>query len=799
MDESTADAPFRDPARPLAERVEDLLGRMTLEEKVAQLGCSWSVYLVKDEEFSVERARAVLGDGIGQVTRIGAATGLRPRESAAFLNRIQRFLREETRLGIPALVHEESVAGFTARDADQFPQAIGLAATWDPELLGAVAETIRAQMLAVGARLTLAPVLDIARDPRWGRVEETYGEDPYLASRLGVAWVRGIQGEDLARGVAATGKHFIGYGVSEGGRNHKPAHIGARDLREVFARPFLAAIHEARLRCMMNAYNEIDGLPCGGSAEILDDFLRSELGFDGLVVADYFTTNRLIEAHRVAGTKSEAAKMALEAGLDCELPATDCYSRLPRLIEKGLLEEAVVDRSVRRVLALKFELGLFEESSVEAEVADVPYQTAAARALARRAAAQSVVLLENDGLLPLRPDLQRVAVVGPAADDERLLEGDYHYPAHLEIIYRRSEEDAGGILPRPEETAFRAGAYFPPMVTPLAGLRAALPDAEFVHARGCGVLSEARDGIEEAVAAARAAEVAIVFVGGRSGLVPGCTVGEFRDAAHLELTGIQQELVDAVLATGTPTVVVLVGGRMFAVPQLAGCAPALLAAFVPGEEGGHGIADVLCGKTDASGRLPVSLLHHAGQIPLHSGQKWAAGNAMGRFTPDHIDAPAEPLFPFGHGLSYARFLWSDPAVDAAASTVDEIAAEISCTVENTSERAGVEIVQLYVQDRVASVTRPVQQLAGFARVELAAGAAARVRFRLHRSQLALYDRDMRFVVEPGAFGFRLSRSAADTVLDGEFHLAGEVAEVDARHVVATAVAVEALPPQRLGG
>ena len=424
MEEMISAAPFRDPARSLEERVEDLLARMTLAEKVAQLGCSWSVFLVEDEAFSAARARSMLSDGIGQVTRIGAATGLRPRESAAFLNEIQRFLLEETRLGIPALVHEESVAGFTARDADQFPQAIGLAATWNPQVVREMAEVIRAQMLAVGARLTLAPVLDIARDPRWGRVEETYGEDPYLAARLGVAYVQGLQGEDLAEGVAATGKHFIGYGLSEGGRNHKPAHIGSRDLREVYARPFLAAIHEARLRCMMNAYNEVNGLPCGGAAEILDDFLRGELGFDGLVVADYFTTNQLIDAHRVAATKADAAKMALEAGLDCELPATDTYAHIPDLVAEGVLDESLVDRSVRRVLALKFELGLFEKPFVAAEASDAPYQTAATRSLARRAAAQSVVLLENDGILPLRADLQRIAVVGPAADDERLLGGE---------------------------------------------------------------------------------------------------------------------------------------------------------------------------------------------------------------------------------------------------------------------------------------------------------------------------------------------------------------------------------------
>ena len=789
MDVSLREAPYRDATLPREARVADLLGRMTLAEKVAQIGCTWSVFLVEDEAFSEERARTMMADGAGQVTRIAAATGLRPRENAAFMNRIQRFLLDETRLGIPAIVHEESVGGFTARDADQLPQGIGLAATWNPDLVGQGADLIRQQMVAVGARLSLSPVLDVARDPRWGRVEETYGEDPYLAARMGVAYVRGLQGDDLCHGVAATGKHFIGYGISEGGHNHKPAHIGSRDLREVYARPFLAAIQEADLRCMMNAYNEVDGLPCGGSAEILDDLLRRELGFGGLVVADYFTTNQLITAHRVAGTKSDAALMALEAGLDCELPSTDCYAEVEQLVETGALAESVVDRSVARVLDLKFALGLFENPFVEEEIAAASYQTPQARGLSRKLAAQSVVLLENDGTLPLRADLKRIAVIGPAADDERLLEGDYHYPAHLEIIYRPSEEDAGAILPRPDEQAFAAGPFFPPIVTPLAGLQEAFPDATLTHIRGCGVSNPDEREIPAAVEAAAAAEVAVVFVGGRSGLVPGCTSGEFRDAAHLELTGAQQELVAAVLATGTPTVVVLVGGRIFAVPEIAGRAGALVAAFLPGEEGGHGIADVLSGVVDASGRLPVSMLHHAGQIPLHSGLKWDAGSAMGNFEPDYIDAPSEALYPFGHGLSYTQFRCTDAEV-CAGTTADDCILAIDCTLQNVGDRDGVEVLRLEIQDLVASVTRPVCQLAGFARIALAAGASVRVRFQLDRSQLGLYDRQMQFIVEPGDVRYRITGGAVETPIDGVASIGGDIVALDAQQIIPTEVVVE---------
>jgi beta-glucosidase len=789
MSSALESPPFRDPSLPTERRVEDLLSRMTLAEKVAQLGGVWSTALVEDERFSPGRAEKLLRNGAGQVTRIGGSTGLRPREIAAFTNEIQRWLVAETRLGIPTIVHEESTGGLTARDADQFPHGIALASTWDPDLAEAIGAVIRAQMVAVGARHTLAPVLDVARDPRWGRVEETYGEDAYLASRIGVGYVRGVQGSDrpdaqhgdLSRGVAATGKHFLGYGLSEGGHNHKPAHIGPRELREVYARPFLAAIQEAGLRTVMNAYNEVDGLPCGGAAEILDDLLRRELGFDGLVAADYFTTRLLIDSHRVAGDKREAAKMALEAGLDVELPSLDCYLELTALVEDGVLAIATIDRSVRRVLRLKFELGLFESPTVDPDAAPRAYQTEATRALARRAAVQSIVLLRNEGgLLPLSRDLRRVAVLGPAAADVRLLEGDYHYPAHLEIIYRRGGEPAG-ILPRADEVAFRAGPFFPPMVTPLEGIRAAVGSGtEVVHARGCGVSSDDA-GIAEAVAAARGADVAVLCLGGRSGLVDGCTSGEFRDASSLRLTGLQERLAAEIVATGTPTVVVLLNGRVLSLADLT--APALVEAWLPGEEGGHAIADVLFGAANPSGRLPVSLPRDVGQVPIYHSRKWATGKVIA-FDADYVDLAATPLFPFGHGLSYTRFEYADLAIAPATAAIGE-PIEIALTLRNAGDRAGAEVVQLYVQDAVASVTRPIQQLAGFARVELAPGEARLVTFRLDASQLAFYDRRMRFVVEPGEFQIRVGASSDDIRLEGTFTYEGEARELDPKRIVPT--------------
>jgi beta-glucosidase len=737
---------WRDPTRSAEERARDLVGRMTLDEKLAQLGCVWSTALVEGGAFSETRAASLLAQGTGHVTRIGAATGLRPRESAAFANRIQRFLREHTRLGIPTIVHEESCAGFTARDATQFPQAIGLASTFDPELVEAVAEVIRVQMRAVGARQTLAPVLDVTRDPRWGRTEETYGESAYLASRIGVAYVRGLQTDELRQGVAATAKHFLGYGFSEGGLNHAPAHLGPRELREVVAAPFAAAIREARLASVMNAYNEVDGLPCAGSAAILDELLRGELGFDGVVVADYFAVRLLADFHRVAADKREAACQALRAGLDVELPALDCYGApLRSAIESGDLEPELVDRSVARLLRLKLELGLFESPFVDEGRAPAVFDTPQQRELARRAGRESMVLLKNeDALLPLAAGLGSVAVIGPCADDVRLLQGDYSYPAHLEMIYEnpRRRRPAQDVLPRPDRDAdaagtaqFEPGPFAVPMVSLLEGVRGVVSsDTEVVHARGCGITGEERAGFDEAVAAARRASVAIVAVGGKSGLTPSCTSGEFRDAAGLDLPGVQQELLEAVVATGTPTVLALVCGRPLALPWAAEHVPAIVQAWIPGEEGGAALAEILFGLASPSGRLPISLPRSSGQVPVHHDHK--SGGGRSQMLGDY-------------------------------------------SIANVGDRPGEEVVQLYLSDVVASVTRPVKQLVGFARVALEPSQTRRLRFAVDPSQLAFYDTEMRLVVEPGEVRVMLGASAADIRLEASVETRGKPLELEA--------------------
>jgi beta-glucosidase len=739
-----------------------LLTRMTLDEKLAQLGCVWCGALVDGDTFSADKARTHLGNGIGEITRIGATTGLRPQERAAFANSIQRFLVEETRLGIPAIVHEESTAGLCARDATQFPQAIGLAATWDPELVEHIATVIREQMRATGARHTLAPVLDVSRDPRWGRAEETYGEDPYLVSRIGVAYVRGLQTDDLRNGVAATGKHFLGYGLSEGGLNHAPVHLGARELREVFAEPFRAAIAEAGLATVMNAYNSVDGLPCGGSAAILTHLLRDELGFDGVVVGDYFTTVLLITHHKVARGLHGAAKRAIEAGLDVEMPEISAYGKpLRELVESGKIDEALIDRSVARVLRLKFELGLFDDPFVSEPDVSRVFDLASNDALARRAARESFVLLQNEGaLLPLASDLRSVAVIGPAADDERLLQGDYSYPAHTEIVWSAGVDRS--ILPTPAEavaSAFAPGPYYPPSTTPLQGVRAAVAaTTNVVYERGCAVNDDDRSGIDAAVSAARQSDVAIVCVGDRSGLLADCTSGEFRDVSDLALPGVQRELVEAVAATGTRTVLVVMAGRPHALGALADLVDAILYVWAPGQAGGAALADVLFGLEAPSGRLPVSLPRGVGQVPVYHGHR--SGGGRSQMLGDYVDGPTSPQWPFGFGLSYTTFDITHLAV-TPAEPVTGAPFTVEVDAINTGSRAGTEVVQCYLRDDIARVARPVRVLAGFARVELEPGASERVTFEIDPRRLAYYDEEMRLVIEPGTCTVMVGVSAED--------------------------------------
>jgi beta-glucosidase len=780
-------ANHRDGTGSVSERVDDLLARMTIDEKLAQLGGVWVTDLLEDGAFSPALADDRLRHGIGHVTRVAAATGFVPAESAVVANDVQAYLQARTRLKIPAVVHEEACAGYMARDATCFPQAIGQASTWDPPLIEAMGQVIATQMRAVGAHHALAPVLDLTRDPRWGRVEETYGEDPYLVARMGIAYIRGVQGTDLADGVVATAKHFLGYGMSEGGLNWAPVRLMPRELLEVFAAPFEAAIAEAGVASAMNAYHELDGVPCGASPELMVDLLRDRLGFDGTVVSDYFAIAMLHAYHRVAADKTEAAAMGLRAGIDVELPAHDCYGDPLRLgLERGDIDPSWIDTAVRRILEQKFRLGLFERPLVDAARAPAVFDTAEQRALARRMAQRSLVLLKNEGpLLPLREDLASIALIGPGAADVRLLQGDYHYPAHVEVMF-----EAQGNLPAPTPmlAADVAGLadHYPPMVSLLAGLEARVgPGTRIHHARGCDVAGTSTAGFDEAVAAARRADVAVVVVGDRSGLTDDATCGEARDRADIGLPGVQEALVEAVAATGTPIVLVLLSGRPLGLAPIADRVSAILEAWLPGAEAGHAVAAVLFGDENPGGKLPISFPRSAAQIPVYYAHKASGGRS--HWKGDYVDMPTSPLYAFGHGLSYTEFAYGDLRIEPAEVPPDGHVT-VSLELRNTGARAGDEVVQLYLRDPVASVTRPVKELKGFVRLTLQPGEARRVTFDLPVALTGFYDRHMDFVVEPGVVEIMIGAASDDVRLAGSFTVTGTTTPV-ARKVFASHVTV----------
>ena len=786
---TTIDARYRDASLPVDARVADLLARMTLEEKIAQLGSLWSFELFRSEtELDPERMRDRLAEGIGQVSRVAGATNLGPVAAAEAGNVIQRVLVEETRLGIPALLHEETLHGLLARDAPIYQQSIGAAAAFDPELVEAIATAIRHRMRAIGATFALAPVLDICRDPRWGRIEETYGEDPYMAAVLGRAYVRGLQGDDLATGVAATAKHFAGHGLAEGGFNQAPVHVGPRELREEQMLPFEVAVRDAGLAGVMPAYCDVDGVPCHVSRDLLTNVLRGEWGFDGVVASDYTALQMLVTEHRLTPELGTAAAMALRAGMDSELPATAAYGApLRQAIEDGRVDGLLVDLAVERLLRLKFRLGLFERPYVDPpSLAALAEMDAEERSLARDLARRSIVLLENDGTLPLAERGGTIAVVGPIADSARELLGDYAHLLHIETL--REMRHRANPFGFPENEVINPVDELSGIATILDALRERFGADRVAFARGVGLRDGDDAGIAEAVAVARDADVAVVVVGERSGLTDDATAGEARDRRDLGLLGRQQELLEAVVATGTPTVLVVVSGRPAAVEWAAEHCAAVLFAWVPGDSGPAAIAEVLAGDADPGGRLPVTVPRSVGQVPLTYRHHPTGGKS--NWKTDYVDGPSSPLWPFGHGRSYASFRIDHLALDKSILDTAGDAVTVRVDVTNTGSRAGDEVVQLYVRDEEASVARPVKELRGFQRLHLTPGECRTVAFRLSTEQLAYFDAEMRRVVESGTVRVFVGRSSADLPLTAELALVGPTVELVERHDYVTETAVE---------
>jgi beta-glucosidase len=736
--------PYKDPRQPLEVRVSDLLARMTLEEKVAQLQGLWiKKTTIQDDQgvFSPEKAKTVMPHGLGQISRpsesgppgpLARPTAREPRAHAEYVNAIQKWARESTRLGIPLMFHEEALHGLAAPRGTHFPVPMALASTWDPELLERIMSAAAAEARARGCQQVLSPVLDLARDPRWGRTEETYGEDPYLVSRLGVAAIRGYQGPalPLAPGkVFATAKHFAAHGPNEGGVNTAPASFGERLLREELLAPFQAAITEAHPYAVMPSYNEIDGVPAHQNRWLLHDVLRGEWGFPGLVVSDYFAIKQLQDRHGTAADLAEAARRSLLAGVDIELPDPDAFPTLVEQVKDGRVSLAAIDTAVARVLRAKFLAGLFEEPFVDPAQAEAATNTPEHQALALDAARRAIVLLKNEsGLLPLdRQHVKTLAVIGPNAKGVHL--GGY------------SREPGRG-------------------VDVLEGVtRAAGKGVRVVYSEGVAITegvdwwadkvvmgdpAKNRARIQQAVAVARGADVVLLVIGtNESTSREAWEDTHLGDVTDLDLQSQQQELVDAVRATGKPVVVLLLNGRPLSITRVAETVPAILEGWYLGQEGGTAVGEVLFGDVNPGGKLPISFPRHVGQLPIYYSRKPTS------FRP-YLDRTRDPLFAFGHGLSYTTFEYGGLTV-SPASIGPAGDATVTVTVRNSGKRAGDEVVQLYVRDVVASVTRPRRALKGFRRVTLGPGESREVSFRLTPAELSLLDADGRRVVEPGTF------------------------------------------------
>ena len=760
---------WRDPRCDTETRVQALLVGMSLPEKLAQLGSYWPQPDESPERgdvapmeaaFEVGRSspEEAMAHGLGHLTRVFGTAPVDPIEGRERVRALQQRATSN-RWGIPAIVHEECLTGFTTMGATTYPAPLAWGATFDPDLVRQMAAAIGSDMAAVGVQQGLAPVLDVVRDYRWGRVEECLGEDPYLVGTLGTAYVEGIQGA----GVIATLKHFAGYSASKAARNHAPVSIGARELNDVILPPFEMAVRLGRAGSVMNSYADLDGIPAAAHDYLLTDLLRRQWGFGGTVVSDYWSVPFLDLVHRVTPDRESSGELALRAGIDIELPETDGFAALASLVDAGRVDESVVDRAAGRILRQKIELGMLDPdwSAVpgpEASGADVDSERN--RSLARSVAEESIVLLSNDGLLPLSTATTRVAVVGPCAANPRTMLGCYSFANH--VLAHHPSADLGIEVP-----------------TLLDALRAQLPRATIEHATGVPIRDEDRTGLAAAVSASQSADVCVVAVGDLAGLFGAGTSGEGCDATDLSLPGIQEELVEAVLGSGTPVVLVVISGRPYALGAFADRCSAIVQAFLPGQEGAPAIAGVLTGSVTPSGRLPVGVPAVPGGQP---GTYLAP--PLGRHNEGISNLDPRPLFPFGHGLTYSAFEYAE--LELSSSRIDAAGQiELSVTVCNTGSVDADEVVQLYISDEVAQVVRPVRELIGYLRTRISAHEARRVSFVVHADRTSFTGRDGERIVEPGWFTVAIGRSSEDIRLEARVEITGEVRTLPGERVMTT--------------
>ncbi|KQM69128.1 glycoside hydrolase family 3 N-terminal domain-containing protein [Sphingomonas sp. Leaf20] len=752
--------PYKDPSQPVAARVEDLLRRMTLEEKVAQMIGIWEKKSdIQDAkgDFSSQKASRAFPNGLGQITRPSDKRGVTvsnnaagvaadavnrtARETAEYVNAAQRWAVEQTRLGIPMIMHEEALHGYVARGATSFPQAIALASSWDPSLVERVFGVAAREMRARGANLALAPVVDVARDPRWGRIEETYGEDPVLVSEMGLAAIRGFQGTTLPlqpNKVMVTLKHMTGHGQPENGTNVGPANISERTLRENFFPPFERAVKELPVQAVMASYNEIDGIPSHANKWLLEDVLRREWGYKGSVVSDYFAIKELNTRHKLYGTDMAAAgRRALDAGVDMELPDAEGWATLAQMVKSGKVPQEQVDNAVRRILTMKFQMGLFENPYANARTAEASTATPDAIALAREAAVRSMVLLKNqNNLLPLDPGkVGKMLVVGTHARDTPI--GGYSdVPKHVVSVLEGMQQAAQG----------RFSVDYAEGVRLTRSRQWAADKVELVSPAENAPL------MEEAVRKAAQADTILLVLGQNEQLSREAWADQhLGDRQKLDLIGEQNALASRLFATGKPVVVVLLNGGPLAATYLEANAPAIVEGWYLGQETGNAVADVVLGRANPGGKLPVSIPRSESQLPIFYNHKPTARRG-------YLFESTSPLYPFGYGLSYTSFDVGAPRLTKSTIGRDETV-RVSVDVANTGRRAGDEVVQLYVRDDQATVTRPVLELKHFQRVTLQPGEKRTMTFDLKPADLAFWNAEIHRVVEPGTFTISAGNSS----------------------------------------
>ncbi len=766
------------------QKVKDLLGSMSLDEKISQLTSARADYIRdKKGKFSNKLAMKYMKHGIGQLTRTFGSFGPEHMDaykiSARVNNEAQRFLLTKTRLKIPAMVHEECLAGPLGYGSSVFPQAIGLGCTFDPDTIEKMTSIIKRQIRGMGGHQGLAPVLDVQRDARWGRTEETFSEDHYLVAAMGAAYIMGLQGKDLRSGVIATVKHFAGHGWSEGGRNLAPAHLTPREFHEQFLFPFEVAVRFAETYSLMNAYHEVDGIPCASSRELLTEILRERWGFKGIIVSDYMAIPMLHTHHKALGSLKEAAVAALEAGLDIELPERYCYGKpLKQAFKEGLISIETINLSVSRMLKVKYLLGLFDNPFVNEKKSAKNFDTPWDRKFARELASKTFVLLKNDGVLPLdMKKIKKLAVVGPNADTTRCLFGDYHITAHWNA---------------PKDSIR--------MVSILEGIKNKCgKKVQVLYAQGCkhnvttavgpetpanmfeGGKDMDRSGLAQAAVVARQADAVIACIGDYSGIFFKGLSGEGCDRENIRLMGAQEDLLKALVDTGKPVICVLTNGRPIGSLYLRDKVNAVLECWYPGEEGGNAVADTIFGDYNPGGKLAHTFPKDAGQIPINYNRK---SSSFG----DYISMDMKPLFPFGHGLSYTKFEYSGLAITPRSVQTSGVV-KISFTLKNTGKVAGDEVVQLYLTDEASSLARPNMELKGFQRIHLKAGQKKKVTFELALEQMAFLDRNMELVVEPGYFKVMVGSSSADIRLKGRVNAVGKIKFVPERTVFFSKVTV----------